>query len=110
MLNQHGEVCQDGQWVVMFRRDGRAVTATTFDDAFLAQVRRRPDATAVVFGADACTYAELDRRVAGMAAQLAGAGVGAVAGAGDRVVLVADNSVGPPRRRPSPCGGPGPRS
>ena len=68
------------------------MTATTFDDAFLAQVRRRPDATAVVFGADACTYAGLDRRVAGMAAQLAGAGVGAVAGAGDRVVLVADNS------------------
>jgi long-chain acyl-CoA synthetase len=61
---------------------------TTFDDVLRVHVRRRPAATAVVFGTDTCTYAELDRRVAGMATQLAGAG----AGAGERVVLVADNS------------------
>ena len=27
VLNQHGEVCQDGQWVVMFQRAAPRVTA-----------------------------------------------------------------------------------
>ena len=64
------------------------MTATTFDGRLAEQARQRPDAPAVLFGGETCSYAELDRRVARMAAQLAGAGVGPA----DRVVLVADNS------------------
>ena len=52
------------------------------------QARQRPDAPAVLFGDETCTYAELDRRAARIARQLAGAGVRPA----DRVVLVADNS------------------
>jgi long-chain acyl-CoA synthetase len=64
------------------------VTATTFDGRLAEQARKRPDAPAVLFGGGTCSYAELDRRVARMAGQLVGAGVGPA----DRVVLVADNS------------------
>ena len=64
------------------------VTATTFDGRLAEQARQRPDAPAVLFGGETCSYAELDRRVARMAGQLVGAGVGPA----DRVVLVADNS------------------
>lgn len=64
------------------------VTAQTFDAHLAEQARDRPDAPAVLFGGETCSYAELDRRVARMAGQLAAAGVGPA----DRVVLVADNS------------------
>jgi len=64
------------------------VTAGTFDGHLAARARDRPDAPAVLFGGETCSYAELDGRVARMARQLAAAGVGPA----DRVVLVADNS------------------
>ena len=64
------------------------MTAQTFDGHLAEQVRDRPDTPAVLFGGETCSYAELDRRVARMAGQLARAGVGPA----DRVVLVADNS------------------
>jgi len=64
------------------------VTAATFAEAFAAQVRRRPGAPAVTFDGRTSTYAELDRRVDGVAARLVADGVAP----GDRVVLVADNS------------------
>ena len=64
------------------------VTAQTFDAHLAERARARPDAPAVLFGGETCSYAELDRRVARMAGQLAAAGVGLA----DRVVLVADNS------------------
>ena len=64
------------------------MTAPTFDGRLAEQARERPDALAVVFDGESCSYAELDRRVERMAGQLAGAGVAR----GDRVVLVADNS------------------
>ena len=53
------------------------MTATTFDGRLAEQARQRPDAPAVLFGGETCSYAELDGRVARMAGQLAGAGVGA---------------------------------
>ena len=64
------------------------MSVATFDGRLAEQVPRRPDAPAVIFGGESCSYAELDQRVARMAGQLAGAGVAP----GDRVVLVADNS------------------
>ncbi|MCX5173061.1 amino acid adenylation domain-containing protein [Streptomyces antibioticus] len=47
------------------------VPATTLADAFADQVRRTPDATAVVFGTERLTYAELDARATALAARLA---------------------------------------
>jgi long-chain acyl-CoA synthetase len=64
------------------------VTETTFDRVVTEQARARPEAPAVLFGGESCSYAELDARVERMAGQLATAGVHP----GDRVVLVADNS------------------
>ena len=64
------------------------VSVATFDGRLAEQVRQRPDAPAVIFGGESCSYAELDQRVARMAGQLARAGVAPA----DRVVLVADNS------------------
>ena len=37
------------------------VTATTFDGRLAEQARQRPDAPAVLFGGETCTYAELDQ-------------------------------------------------
>ncbi|HEX6786359.1 MAG TPA: AMP-binding protein, partial [Acidimicrobiales bacterium] len=64
------------------------MTVTTFDQCLTEQARERPDAPAVFFGGECCSYAELDARVERMAGQLAAAGVVP----GDRAVLVADNS------------------
>ncbi|MEV6395234.1 amino acid adenylation domain-containing protein [Streptomyces sp. NPDC051907] len=48
----------------------REVPETTLAEAFAEQVRRTPDATAVVFGAATLTYAELDARAEALAARL----------------------------------------
>lgn len=57
-------------------------------DGFLAAARRTPEAPALVQGARALTYGELERRSAELAAALAARGLAA----GDRVALVADRS------------------
>ncbi|KAA0021323.1 non-ribosomal peptide synthetase [Antrihabitans cavernicola] len=52
------------------------VPATTLADMFAEQAVRTPDSTALVFGAESMTYAELDRRSNKMARLLIDAGVG----------------------------------
>ncbi|MGW1275216.1 condensation domain-containing protein, partial [Streptomyces sp. NPDC002491] len=52
------------------RGEDRDVPATTLADAFAAQVRRTPDATAVVLGGERLTYAALDARAADVARRL----------------------------------------
>ncbi|MDX3798339.1 non-ribosomal peptide synthetase [Streptomyces sp. AK04-3B] len=52
------------------RGEDRDVPPTTLADAFAAQVRRTPDATAVVLGAERLTYAALDARAADVARRL----------------------------------------
>ncbi|MTD55765.1 non-ribosomal peptide synthetase [Amycolatopsis pithecellobii] len=59
------------------------VPETTLPELFEAQVRRTPDATAVVFEGESLTYAELDMRASTLAEGLAGVGVGP-----DRIVGV----------------------
>ncbi|WP_329268215.1 non-ribosomal peptide synthase/polyketide synthase [Streptomyces sp. NBC_01451] len=54
----------------------REVASTSLPELFRAQVARTPDATAVVFGEQALTYAELDERVERTARVLAGLGAG----------------------------------
>ncbi|MFJ5262396.1 amino acid adenylation domain-containing protein [Streptomyces sp. NPDC088387] len=51
------------------------VPATTLPELFAAQAARTPDATALVFGDERLTYAELDARVEESARVLAGMGV-----------------------------------
>ncbi len=53
-----------------------AVEPATLAELFAGCVRRDPDATAVVCGASALSYAGLDRLVAGLAARLLARGVG----------------------------------
>ncbi|WP_327371688.1 non-ribosomal peptide synthetase [Streptomyces sp. NBC_01217] len=48
----------------------RDVPETTLAEAFAEQVRRTPDATAVVFGSERLTYAELDTRAEALAVRL----------------------------------------
>ncbi|ATY11274.1 non-ribosomal peptide synthetase [Amycolatopsis sp. AA4] len=57
---------------------GRSAEApeTTLAELFASQAARTPDAEAVRFGSDSLTYAELDAKAAGLAGQLAAAGVG----------------------------------
>ncbi len=55
----------------------------------LAAVENHPDVTAVIYEERQISYAEFGRAVAGLAARLAAAGVGA----GDRVVLMMANSI-----------------
>ncbi|MFI1016710.1 amino acid adenylation domain-containing protein [Streptomyces sp. NPDC020965] len=62
----------------------RELPATTLAGAFAAQVARTPDATAVVFGTERLSYAELDARAASLAGRLAAEGAGA-----DDIVAVA---------------------
>ncbi|AVV46997.1 non-ribosomal peptide synthetase [Streptomyces sp. P3] len=52
------------------RGEDRDVPPTTLADAFAAQARRTPDATAVVLGAERLTYAALDARAADVARRL----------------------------------------
>ncbi|MTD55767.1 condensation domain-containing protein [Amycolatopsis pithecellobii] len=59
------------------------VPETTLPELFEAQVRRTPDATAVVFEGESLTYAELDARASVVAGSLAAVGVGP-----DRIVGV----------------------
>ncbi|MEU7892143.1 amino acid adenylation domain-containing protein [Nonomuraea sp. NPDC049152] len=54
----------------------REAPSTTLASAFAAQAARTPDATAVFFGAEEVSYAELDRRARALAVRLAGRGVG----------------------------------
>ncbi len=58
-------------------------------DLFVEQVRRSPDAVAVVFGGVSVSYAELDAR----ACALAGGWLGGGVGAGDRVGVMVPRSV-----------------
>jgi amino acid adenylation domain-containing protein len=62
--------------------------AHTVPELFAAQAARTPDATALSFGGAATTYAELDRRSAALARELAARGVGPDA----RVGLCAERS------------------
>ncbi|WP_338900577.1 amino acid adenylation domain-containing protein [Streptomyces sp. TG1A-60] len=54
----------------------RLVPESTLADGFAAQVARTPDATAVVFGDERLSYAELDARAEVLAARLRGRGAG----------------------------------
>ncbi len=53
-----------------------AAAGRTLHERFAAQARRTPDATAVSFGRQTLTYAEVDARADRVAARLAAAGVG----------------------------------
>ncbi|MFD9739332.1 amino acid adenylation domain-containing protein [Umezawaea sp. NPDC059074] len=57
-------------------RGNRLPTAATIVDLFAEQVRRAPDALAVVADEGECTYAELDTRSDRLAQRLAGLGIG----------------------------------
>ncbi|NJC74316.1 amino acid adenylation domain-containing protein, partial [Planosporangium thailandense] len=70
--------------LVEFNDTDLDVPAVTFPQAFEAQVRRTPDASALVCGATALTYAELDARANRLAHHLIASGVGP-----ERVVALA---------------------
>uniref|UniRef100_UPI00278C6BC0 AMP-binding protein n=1 Tax=Streptomyces sp. KL118A TaxID=3045153 RepID=UPI00278C6BC0 len=59
------------------RRDAELAAPATVPERFAEHVRRTPDATAVVCGASALTFAELDARTAVLAGRLRDVGVGA---------------------------------
>ncbi|HYH82912.1 MAG TPA: amino acid adenylation domain-containing protein, partial [Longimicrobium sp.] len=61
-------------------------------ELFEAQVRRTPDAPAVVLGAAALTYAQLDRRAEAVASALAAHGIGR----GGRVPILMERGLGVP--------------
>ena len=65
------------------------MTAATFDDALTGHAAQRPDATAMFDVATRLSYRDVDDRTTAIAARFAAAGIGA----GDRVVLIADNGV-----------------
>ncbi|MFT3774592.1 MAG: non-ribosomal peptide synthetase [Minicystis sp.] len=69
--------------------DLEALRGATIPQRFAAQVRKTPDAVAVVAGAERVTYAELDQQANALAARLASIGVAP----GACVVLEADRSV-----------------
>jgi amino acid adenylation domain-containing protein len=71
------------QLLAVMRGPGRAHASEPVHEAFLKQVRLRPDAVAVVGEDEQLTYAELDRRANQLARFLIGRGVGA-----DRIVGV----------------------
>ncbi|MEV6162546.1 amino acid adenylation domain-containing protein [Streptomyces sp. NPDC052052] len=80
------------EWTRVIREwndTGQPVPATTLPAMFQAQVARTPDATAVVFGEHAVTYAEFAHRVTELTAVLRGRGVGA----GDFVAVAVPRSV-----------------
>ncbi|MCM0035165.1 MAG: amino acid adenylation domain-containing protein, partial [Burkholderiaceae bacterium] len=56
--------------------DARVNEATTLPELFEQQVARTPEATALVFGEDSLTYAELDARSNQLARHLIGLGIG----------------------------------
>ncbi|WP_420127102.1 non-ribosomal peptide synthase/polyketide synthase [Longimicrobium sp.] len=60
-----------------WNRTGADLPAVPAHQLFEAQVEKTPDATAVVFGADSLTYAELNARANRLARWLRGRGVGA---------------------------------
>ncbi|WP_153812547.1 non-ribosomal peptide synthetase [Streptomyces sp. SUK 48] len=70
-------------------RTGQPYPALTVEELFLAQVERRPSATAVREGEQALTYAELAEAAARQAARLHAAGVRP----GDTVVIAVERSV-----------------
>ena len=76
---------------ILERWQGRPaeVPAHTWPDLFERQVRRTPDAEAVVRGAESLTYRELDERADRLAHRLAAAGTGP----GDVVALLLPRSV-----------------
>ncbi|MGX1123052.1 hypothetical protein RKD37_008415 [Streptomyces ambofaciens] len=67
--------------VVEWNATGRVVPSVSLADLFVEQVRRSPDAVAVVFEGVSVSYAELDARAGALAGWLVGCGVGV----GDRV-------------------------
>ncbi|SFB60741.1 non-ribosomal peptide synthase domain TIGR01720/amino acid adenylation domain-containing protein [Amycolatopsis marina] len=68
--------------------DRRPIHGTTLSAAFQEQVTRTPDAVAVVADGERLTYAELDRRVAGLTGRIRRHG----AGAGDVVAVALPRS------------------
>ncbi|MFC5286680.1 amino acid adenylation domain-containing protein [Actinokineospora guangxiensis] len=70
------DVLGDGerQLLASVNATGRDVPATTLPELFSAQCAATPTATALVFGDDALTYAELDERVETLARSLAARG------------------------------------
>ncbi|WP_210976472.1 non-ribosomal peptide synthetase, partial [Streptomyces sp. RM72] len=75
--------------VVEWNATGRVVPSVSLADLFVEQVRRSPDAVAVVFGGVSVSYAELDARACALAGWLVGRGVGV----GDRVGVMVPRSV-----------------
>ncbi|MGW3226883.1 non-ribosomal peptide synthetase, partial [Streptomyces sp. NPDC001157] len=65
-----------GRIVEEWNDTGRAVADATVPELFAAQVRRTPDAPAVVFGDTTLTYAEVDARAERLAAVLGARGAG----------------------------------
>ncbi|MEU9222645.1 condensation domain-containing protein, partial [Streptomyces sp. NPDC048376] len=75
--------------VVEWNATGRVVPSVSLADLFVEQVRRSPDAVAVVFEGVSVSYAELDARACALAGWLVGCGVGV----GDRVGVMVPRSV-----------------
>ncbi|MGW2332137.1 amino acid adenylation domain-containing protein [Streptomyces sp. NPDC001700] len=64
------------QVLEQFNDTAHPVPEGSLSELFSAQVRRRPDAVAVIHGDDHVTYAELDRRANQLAHHLQGRGIG----------------------------------
>ncbi|HEU0052350.1 MAG TPA: condensation domain-containing protein, partial [Longimicrobium sp.] len=81
------------QVVVEWNRTERPFPEGCIHQLFEAQVRRTPDAAALVWGDDSLTYRELDARANRLAHHLAGRGVGPESRVGVRVERSVENVV-----------------